>query len=308
MKRERDLWSPFVGIFVLLANLTLTPSTQARIVSEFSREEQQQLQRLADSIGIDEWDQRVTKSYSQEMIDALLRGLQHPNPRVTSWVLRFYLIPVVKQVAIPKSVVQTRLVPRLQELTEAKDKGTAETQVGESAKDALWHFQVREFANNQERKKFLIPYVHPSVGNRYSTEAMEYLVQIGDEEILAIMKGTLENYVKVHRDRITKAQLENNIAKIEVVLATRVLDEASHSKHLREKLEQTLGRHEGLRADLVQWLVWRLEDLHHPQAVQVLKDIRQDKTWDTFSRDAAQRSLLRLRAIRPEEKIEFFQY
>lgn len=295
-------------LIVILQDLLRTPGLTlpavAKVVSNLSEKDQQELGKLFETLGLDKLPGIITKSYSDPMMDSLLSSLDNQSPFMKMHVLNLLAL-VVKQLHVPQPILQNRLIPQLMPLIRHQsanvDDKTAD--VSRYAQRVLWQIQVKELEDDHERKEFLKTYIGQTTDEfYYSFEAMAYLAQIGDDEAKAILMNALQS-AKVHRlTHQIRTRLAESIEQIDIIQQTKTLTPTDQAQYLRERIKKYKDAPTTTKGNLFRWLIWRLEKMNHPAAIQVLKDIWKDEAYDSDYREEAQESLMRLGAIQSQER------
>ncbi len=313
MRRPR-LYQPctllFTGAF-LLSFMVGVRGVSALVCCDLPPEEKKHRDRLGEQIGFERSRGRITKPYSERMLADMLTALKHDNPRLRAVMIDRELLAIVRQVAVPPEVLEHMVVPHL-EAVRAEPRTKEDQQEGfteRAVARVLWHIEVKRLTDVEQRRAFLKAALEK---NRTVFDAIEYVVEIGDEvatELLQNRLGRMDMRDTGGFGQKLISHLRAGIDQIAIQQHAKAATPEEQVQFIRNYFEQYNKKPDKRNdRDIVTWLIWRLEDMPHPEASRVLRELWQDESVDALYRDQIQDILLRLQAIAPHEKLILIRY
>lgn len=310
----RQMWQSCptrcLGIILLPFLLFFTApaaSFAKRFTSDTPDEVRQEILELEGLLALDYHIGIVEAPYSEKMINGLLSAIESQSYELKMYGL-IYLTLVIKQLPIPPPVLTKTVQPVMNALLKKYENAkNEEANLAVRAKQVLWHIHIHEAPNDQARVDLLQKSLEDSQdAPDIFSDAVEYLVEMGTEEAKKVLEAKDLTGIDQQRNAARIEVLRHGIKRIALRLRLKKLEPAEQGKEIMALIAARKQIRQGLEEEQTVWLVRQLGAVQSSVAVQALRTIWLDESYDVAIRYEAQECLRRLGEPREREKMILF--
>jgi hypothetical protein len=273
-------------------------------------EAREEILNLEKIIGLDVNNGIISEPYSEKIIISLLEAL---NSKYIAVQLRslHIITEVIRQLDVPKDVLKNKIKPlvSLFDINQFTVEGNnpPEVELERLAKRVLWHINVNEITDFEERVAFLKEsFMERPDSPYYRMEAMAYLVEIGNEEAQKVLEVKLTEFSKkLEVQPVTIDQLNLSLEKMKFLENIRTLDPPHQAKEIGELIFNRIGQKGLAHQEFITWAIRKLGEIDTPQAIDILRKIWKDESNDFTYRYETQEILFKLGIITEKERLRY---